>query len=131
MEFIVPKFIERELRIIGPLTLKQFLYLAAAGSICFILKYLAPFWVFLSSCFFLGGVGFALAFFRIGGRPLPIIIANFFKFSISPKLFIWKRKKVPIYFVTKEKVKEEGSLLPIGGTTQLKKIKTEIETKTK
>jgi len=40
MQYQVPQFIEVEDRIIGPLTLKQFLYLAFAGAILFVLWFL-------------------------------------------------------------------------------------------
>lgn len=126
MEFIVPKFIERELKIIGPMTLKQFAFLGMAGAICFVIYYLyRPF--FWPALIILGGGGAALAFLKIGGRPLPVIISNFFKFLFRPKLFVWKRKKIPVYAPAKPKRGE--SLLEMGGGLELKKLKTEIETK--
>lgn len=131
-EFIVPKFITREMKVVGPLTLKQFIFIAAAGGIIFFLRYFLPFPIFLLSAILIGGGGFALAFVKIRGLPLPIVIANFFKFSVSPKLYIWKTKRVPVVFFKGEIRKASGeSPLEIGGGSQLKKIKTDIELKTK
>jgi hypothetical protein len=126
MEFIVPKFIERELKVIGPMTFKQFAFIGFAGAICFVIYYLyRPF--FWPALIILGGGGAALAFLKIGGRPLPTIISNFFKFLFRPKLFIWGRKKIPVY--TPIKPKKGESPLEMGGGLELKKLKTEIETK--
>lgn len=127
MEFIVPKFIERELKVIGPMTFKQFAFLGMAGAICFVIYYLyRPF--FWPALIILGGGGSALAFLKIGGRPLPTIILNFFKFLFRPKTYIWKMKKFPVYG-PKIKPKKGESPLEMGGGLELKKLKTKIETK--
>ena len=49
----------------------------------------------------------ALAFLRIGGRSLPVVLGNFLKFSVSPKMFIWGKVEAPIKFFKKEKIKKE------------------------
>ena len=129
MEFIVPKFIERELKIVGPMTFKQFVFVGLAGAICFVIYYLyRPF--FWPSLIIFGGGGAALAFLKIGGRPLPTILLNFFKYNLSPKLYIWKRKKIPVYYPPLPIKKKEGeSPLEIGGGSELKRLKTQVETK--
>jgi len=79
-----------------------------------------------------GALGFA--FLKIGGRPLPTIIGNFLKYSITPKIYIWGKKETPIKVIRKEKKKEEKEEelpLKIAENSQLKKLKTQIETKTK
>ncbi|KPJ57557.1 hypothetical protein AMJ49_00330 [Parcubacteria bacterium DG_74_2] len=130
MEFVVPKFIERELRIIGPLTMKQFAHLAFAGIICFFIYFVAPRPIFWFSVLFLGGVSLGLAFIKIEGRPIIIRIFNFFKFFVGPKLYIWKVKRVPFSFSKLKKLEKEGLSLEVGGASELKKIKKEVETKT-
>jgi hypothetical protein len=129
MEFVVPKFIERELRIIGPITFKQFIHLAIAGAICFVIYFLAPRPVFWISLIFLGGGSFALAFLKVEGRPVVLRIFNFFKFLFSPKLYIWRAKKVPFTITKLKTMKEEESPLTIGGVSELKRKKKEVEIK--
>jgi len=131
MEFIVPKFIERELKIIGPMTFKQFIFIALAGALCFVVYYTyKP--LFWPSLIILGGGGSALAFLKIRGRPLPVILLNFFKFTAGPKLYIWKRKQTPVYFPPVGIKKKTGeSPLEMGGGTELKRLQTQIETKKK
>lgn len=135
MRFTVPKFIEHEAKIVGPLTFKQFIFIGMAGGICFILYFTVPFSIFLIASLFLGVGAIALAFLKIGGRSLPTILGNFLKFSISPKMFIWRKIEAPIKIFKKGKVKKEAAEeelpLKIAERSQLKKLRTQIETKTK
>jgi len=135
MRFTVPKFIEHEAKIVGPLTFKQFIFIGVAGAVGFILYFTVPFSIFLIASLILGGGAMALAFLKIGGRSLPTILGNFLKFSISPKMFIWRKIEAPIKVFKKEKIKketvEEELPLKIAEKSQLKKLRTQIETKTK
>lgn len=135
MRFTVPKFIEHEAKIVGPLTFKQFIFIGVAGAIGFILYFALPFSIFLIASLILGGGAMALAFLKIGGRSLPTILGNFLKFSISPKMFIWRKIEAPIKVFKKKEVKkkevEEELPLKIAEKSQLKKLRTQIETKTK
>ena len=135
MRFTVPKFIEHEPKIVGPLTFKQFTFIGVAGAVCFILYFTVPFFIFLTASLILGGGAIVLAFLKIGGRSLPAILGNFLKFNISPKIYIWKKVESPIRVFKKEEVKKEGMEeelpLKIAEKSQLKKLRTQIETKTK
>jgi len=140
MRFTIPQFIEHEAKIIGPLTFKQVIFIGTAGAVCFILYFLVPFSVFLVACVILAGGGIALAFLKIGGRSLPLTLVNLLKFSVMPKIYIWKKREQPGIKVYKKKTESSAALsvgngeelpLKIGGKSQLKKLHTEIETKTK
>jgi len=135
MRFTVPQFIEHEAKIVGPLTFKQFIFIGMAGAVGFILYFTAPFYIFLIACLILGGGAVALAFLKIGGRDLPTVLGNSLKFLISPKMYIWRKKEAPVKVFKKEEIKkgvpEEGLPLKIAEKSQLKKLRTQIETKTK
>jgi len=136
MRFTVPQFIEHEAKIVGPLTFRQFSFVGIAAAICFILYYAVPFSVFLASCFILGGGAVALAFLKIGGRSLSTVFGNFLKFTISTRIFIWRKAETPIMVfkeveMKKEEEAEDELPLKIAGKSQLKKLKTQIEIKTK
>jgi len=140
MRFTIPQFIEHEAKIIGPLTFKQIIFIGTAGAICIILYFLVPFSVFWVACIILGGGGIALAFLKIGGRSLPLTLVNFLKFSVMPKIYIWKKKEQPGIKVYKKKTESSAALpveneeelpLKIGGKSHLKKLHNEIEIKTK
>lgn len=78
--------------------------------------------------------GAALAFLKIGGRGLPTILANFFRFSVSPKTYIWKKTEQKVEVLKRTEIKkEEGKELPLrpAGESQLKKLSTKVETQNK
>jgi hypothetical protein len=81
------------------------------------------------------GLGAALAFLKIGGQDLLTIFKNFLKFNLGSKIYIWKKKETPITVFKKVEIKKElkeGELpLKIAEKSQLRKIRTEIEVKTK
>ncbi len=133
MRFTVPQFIEHEAKIVGPLTFKQFVFIAIAGAICFFIYNIAPFYIFAIAAVIFGGGSLALAFLEIQGRSLPIVLSNLLRFNFAPKMYLWKKSQVPIKVLKKEKKvqpeKEQESPLKIAGNSQLKKLKTEIETK--
>ena len=137
MRFTVPQFIEYETKIVGPLTFKQFMFIGIAGAICFFLYFTigkTNFALFIMASLIIGAIAISLAFLQIGGRSFPIIIGNFLRFSLRPKMFIWRKNEMPIAIFKKEIKKEEkmGELpLKIAEKSRLKKLKTQIETKTK
>jgi len=136
MRFIVPQFIEHEARIVGPLTLKQFLLIAIPASISFFLYFFigqTNFFVFFVLSLIMMVTGASLAFMKVSGQGLPSILVNFFLFNFSPKLYVWKRKESSITFSKKAEMKKRGeaedNLLKITKDSQIKRLKTHIETK--
>lgn len=135
MQFTVPQFIEREAKIVGPLTFKQFAYVGGAAGLGLIL-YLSN---ISRSLFFLitaiaGLLGIALAFVKINGKSLPVVLLNLLNYSFGPKIYFWGRKETSPRLITtrkKEPVKEDSSapVLRIAGNSQLKKLSQKIETK--
>lgn len=137
MRFVVPQFIERDIKVLGPMSFKQLISLGGAGFVIFLLYLFAPSFVFIVGGFFLAALGFALAFLKFSGRPLPVVLLNVFKFNLESKTYLWKKKEQPI-ITYKKKVeailpekKEEKLPLKIGGESRLKKLHMEIETRTK
>lgn len=133
MRFTIPQFIEHEAKIVGPLTFKQFIFIGIAGGVGFLLYFTAPFYIFLPACIALGGGAVALAFVKIGGRSLPTILGNSLKFLVAPKIYIWKKKeeRVEVFKKVREIAETKADELPlkIAEKSQLKKLKTRIETK--
>lgn len=136
MEFIVPQFIEREARIVGPFTFKQSIFLGIAGALCLFLYFIIKsFWVFLIVSFFLVGSALFLTFIRFGGSSMPDILKNFFVFFGRPKIYLWQRKNLPPKVLKKSpppKVEEkEGSPLKVAEKSNLTKLHSFLETKGK
>lgn len=94
MQYQVPQFIEIEDKIFGPLTLKQFIYLAGGAALGFLIYQALPF--FFAVLVGLPVVGFAvgLAFFKPDGhRPFIVYVENAIKFFLGKKLYIWKKQE--------------------------------------
>jgi len=135
MQFQVPQFLERETRIAGPLTFRQFLYLGSAGlALFFLYFYLAaknPFLFLLATVFLIGGA-VSFAFLTIGGRSLTVVLMNLFNFSFSPRIYLWKKKVMSPVLIKKEKKAEEvpsrGPALRVVERSQLRQLATKIET---
>jgi len=92
MEFQTPQFIEQKPKIVGPLTLGQFFYIAIGAGISFLAyQFFNLFlWIIISLAAF--GISLALAFGKINGEPVSKIAAYFVKFSLRPKTYTWQRQ---------------------------------------
>jgi hypothetical protein len=137
MLFRVPKFIEYETKLVGPLTVRQSLFILIHAGITFLI-YLAigkkNYSLFLFSAFFLMGIGITFAFGRVEGRPLSTVFLNFFKHSFRPQRYLWKKPERPILtFEIKKYVprKPEESPFQIPEASHLRKAKIKVETQTK
>lgn len=92
-QFQIPQFIDVESKIAGPLTMRQFLYLAGAGGISFITFFLFQTWLWFMVTLVSVTIAAALAFIRYNSQPLPKIIFYAFGYFWKPKLYIWKREE--------------------------------------
>ena len=89
MQFQIPQFIETEDKIVGPLSLRQFLYLIAGGGVSFVAYFLLPVWLWLIITVLAVGAGAALAFIKINGRPLLRLAASAARFYWHPQKYLW------------------------------------------
>lgn len=134
MEFTVPQFIEKEPKIVGPFTFKQFIFIGIAGGICLFLFFTVPLFLFIIISIVLLGGAFALAFVKIEKTSLPTFIKNFFSFLFKPKIYLWKKNTSPPKFLKKERIEkqeeiEEESELKISKGGKLDELFTKLETK--
>src|SRR3989338_2537880 len=69
MRFQVPQFIEIESKIFGPLTFKQFIYLAGGAGLSFLFYAFLPFFIAVIFIAPVGAFAAALAFYKVHNRP--------------------------------------------------------------
>lgn len=118
MEYQVPQFIEVEDKIVGPLTLRQFIYIAGATGICVV------FFVSLSfvAAFLLSApivaLAAALAFYKINGKPFIEVLEAGFNYYTGAKLFLWKHGE-PAEKEKKTVAAAKEASLPQRGTPKL------------
>ena len=93
MEYQVPQFIEVENKVVGPLTLKQFIYLAGGGGISVAGFVYLPLYLSLPVIAVFGGFALALAFYKMNGKPFIDLIEAGFNYYTGAKLFLWKHEE--------------------------------------
>ncbi|MFA7216526.1 MAG: PrgI family protein [Candidatus Paceibacterota bacterium] len=106
MRYQIPQFIEVEDKIIGPFTIKQFLYLAGGGGMAFIAYTLLP--LFLS-IFVIPAIiilSLALTFYKVNNKNFVEFLESVFSYYTKERLYIWK--KIP----KKIEPKKQEEVLP-------------------
>ena len=93
MQFQVPQFIDVAPKIVGPLTLRQFLYLASAAVPAFILFFVLQFWLWLIVTALLSLIALAFAFGKMNGQPLFRIGLAAFWYFWNPRFFLWRGER--------------------------------------
>jgi hypothetical protein len=113
MQYQVPQFIEVEDKIFGPLTLKQFIYLAGGGGVCLILFTLLPLYLTILFSIPVVALSLALAFYQINGRPFIVAMEHAFGYYIGSKLYLWKQREPKAVTPNPEKIVTTSSSLPV------------------
>jgi len=121
MQFQVPQFIDIEDKVIGPLTIKQFLYLLCAGVIIFILYKIFNLFTTIILAIPIISIAIAVSFVKVGGQPFMVIIKNFLGFIKKPDFYVWKKP------VGKNKPSEQDDIEIIKKMPSKTKIKPEAK----
>ncbi len=94
MQFQVPQFIEIEDKIFGPLTFKQFIYAVGALAASFMLYKLLPPFIAIFLILPVLALGFALAFYKVNGRPFVVTLESALKYILGGRLYLWRKKEM-------------------------------------
>ena len=88
MRFQVPQFIEVEDKIVGPLTISQFVFLAGGIGFLVAMWLVLPAWLAI----LVGGpvamLGLALAFYRVNERPFIFVLQHGLESLLKDKVYI-------------------------------------------
>ncbi len=122
MQFVVPQFIQRNTKILGPLSFKQVLFILAAALISLLFYVFLPFSLFVIGSLIVFPVCLALAVLRVHNTPLPELLKNFFIFLGKPRIYLWKKKKDLVKMKKSEiiVVEEEKEGVPLSQKSGLK-----------
>lgn len=93
MQFKVPQFIDVEDKVVGPLTFKQFAYLAGGAGLVYLSFRILPSFIGLPVAIGLGGLSLAFAFFKYNDKPFIHVFEAFIRFHLKSRLYLWH--KVP------------------------------------
>lgn len=105
-QFVVPQFIDVENKIIGPLTVRQFIiFLAGAGLIVLCFK-MATFLLAMAISVPIFALTGTFAFLKINGRPFHFFMLNIIQTLKKPTMKVWN-KEISAKEVAGKKDKEE------------------------
>ncbi len=93
MEYQVPQFIDVEDKIFGPLTIKQFIYVAGGVGLIAILFLMLPLFVAILIAIPVGALAGALAFFKMNGKPFIEIMESGISYFLGKRLYLWRKEK--------------------------------------
>jgi hypothetical protein len=88
-QYQVPQFIEVEDKIFGPLTLKQFIYIAGGGGLCLLFFTLLPLYLTVILAIPVLAFSAGLAFYTVNGRPLIHMLEHASGYFFGTKLYLW------------------------------------------
>ncbi len=90
-QFQVPQFIDVEDKLFGPLTLKQFIYLAGGVGTIYVLFQILPQVVAGIISLPVAGLALSLSFWKPNGQSFIVILQAAINHIFSPKLYLWQR----------------------------------------
>lgn len=90
-QFVIPQFIDVETKIIGFITVRQFIIMVVSGVLIFLCYKLSDFWLFVAESLIIIAIMGILAFLKVNGRPVHYFLINFVETMRRPKLKIWHK----------------------------------------
>lgn len=136
MQFAVPQFTDVEDKLIGPLTLKQFLMLVATGGIVMFFWSLLGFGIiFFFFALPTALLGIVITFAKFNGRQFFTYILPFISFVTAPKMMVFKREQATVTLSkksqkTKDQENKEEIIGPGETGSRLKKLAYLLDQKT-
>lgn len=122
MRFQVPQFIEVEDKIFGPLTFKQFIYVAGGTGMCVLLFIFLPNALAFILSAPIAAFSLALAFYKVNEKPFIYIVEAFIKYSLGSKLYVWKKEEKKLVKKPTEQMTIEQVHVPKLSESKLKDL---------
>ncbi len=90
-QFIVPQFIDKEDRIIGPITVRQFLIMLGGAGLLFVEYKILTTTYFVLALIPTAGLAGTFGFLKVNGQPFHLFFLNFLQSQMRPKLRVWNK----------------------------------------
>lgn len=94
-QFTVPQFIDVEDKVIGPLSVRQFIIILVVFGFIGLSYKVFDFSLFLTVSVFLLVIGALFAFIKINGAPFHYFLLNMIQTLLKPKLRLWNKIDQP------------------------------------
>lgn len=127
MKYQVPQFIEVEDKIIGPFTIKQFVYLLGGAGMSFIVYTYLPLIIAVFIIAFIVILSLALAFYKINNKPFVDFLESAFVFYTKQNLYIWKKEEKKAVASEKEAPDARQVYVPRLSDSKLKELSWSLD----
>lgn len=91
-QYVVPQFIDVEDKILGPITVRQFVIILIDFGVMFIVFKLASLGLMILINLPLLAAGIVLAFVRINGMPFHYFLLNLIQTTKNPNVRVWNKE---------------------------------------
>ena len=91
MQFKVPQFIDIEDKVFGPLTFRQFIYLAGGAGLSYLSIRILPGIFALIAVPLFAGLALALAFIKYNEKPFINTLEAFIRFYSKSRFYLWHK----------------------------------------
>ena len=131
MRFQVPQFIEVEDKIFGPLSLRQFIYLAGAAGVIVIIWAILPlpFFFILVLSTPVAALGAALAFLKVNNRPFISVLESAFTYFSKNRLYLWEKREKEVTPSGGEPLQQRTLHVPTLSESKLKDLAWNLDIK--
>jgi hypothetical protein len=92
MQYPVPQFIDVESKIIGPISVRQFIMIVIALTLIFLFYKFADLGLFIFAALIILLVTVVFAFVKVNGRPFHFFMLNLLQSVKTPHLRVWKKE---------------------------------------
>ncbi len=110
-QFLVPQFIDVESKILGPITVRQFVIMIVVMGALFTYFKTLDFSGFLLASIFTIALGAAFGFLKVNGAPFHIFLLNVIQTIMRPSLRVWAKDNATPLTSKEEIEKKEDDLL--------------------
>ena len=93
MQYPVPQFIDRETKLVGPLTIRQMIVFGIDAAVLFVLWFLLNTFTWVLALIILTSTAAGLAFVKVNGQPMTKIVFSLFSYFLQPRLYLWGQQK--------------------------------------
>ncbi|MEI7512372.1 MAG: PrgI family protein [Candidatus Uhrbacteria bacterium] len=91
-KFVVPQFIDNEDKILGPITVRQFVICLSATFLGFISYKILSFVPFIFAAVLIGGLAGVFGFLKINGQPFHLFFVNVLQTLMRPAKRVWNKE---------------------------------------
>ena len=132
-QFTVPQFIDNEDKILGPITVRQFLIVVVAAILVAIAYAVLAFWYFVAATVVIALLTGIIAFLKVNGRPFHFFLISFVERTKKPNKRVWNKELTDAelkYYVKKKKEEEEAPVVfrPRYTTSHLAQLSLIVDT---